>query len=96
VSARLLVAETDAIAGYLLAYSHPTFLANRPVVWVEELMVAASARRGGIGRALMGAVEGWAASLDAAYVALATRRAGRFYQALGYEDSAVFYRKLST
>lgn len=29
----------------------------------------------------------------AGYVSLASRRAGDFYRALGYEDSAVFFRK---
>jgi len=33
------------------------------------------------------------AIIGAAYLALASRRAGLFYLALGYEDSAVFYKK---
>ena len=32
------------VVGYLLATSHPAFHANGPVVWVEEVMVAAGAR----------------------------------------------------
>jgi GNAT superfamily N-acetyltransferase len=94
--ALLLVARAPYVVGYLLAYRHMTFLANGPVAWVEELMVAPSARRGGVGRALMATAEHWAQASGAAYVALATRRATAFYEALGYTDSAVFYRKLST
>jgi GNAT superfamily N-acetyltransferase len=90
----LLVAETvDCdIIGYLLGNSHQTFFANGPVAWVEELMVEPSHRRTGVGRRLMEHAENWARSTGAAYLALASRRAGPFYLALGYEDSAVFYK----
>jgi GNAT superfamily N-acetyltransferase len=90
----VLVAEADQrIVGYLLASDHLTFFANGPVCWVEEVMVASEHRRRGIGLALMHNVEGWAIERGAAYVALASRRAGDFYSALGYEESAVFYKK---
>ncbi len=90
----VLVAETvdGDIIGYLLANSHRTFFANGPVAWVEELMVEHSRRRSGVGRRLMEHAQDWARSADAAYLALASRRAGHFYLALGYEDSAVFYK----
>lgn len=96
--ALLLVAESASgrIVGYLLAHSHLTFLADGPVAWVEEVMVAQSDRRSGVGRALMSHAETWARDRGAAYVALASRRAGPFYLALGYEESAVFYRKTLT
>jgi GNAT superfamily N-acetyltransferase len=91
----LVVAETSpaGVVGYLLANAHPTFLANGPVVWVEEIMVADAARRLGIGRLLMTAAEEWATEAGAAYVSLATRRARDFYLALEYEDSATFFKK---
>lgn len=50
-------------------------------------------RRGGAGRALMAHAEDWARRGGAASVALASRRAGPFYRALGYDDSAVYVRK---
>jgi GNAT superfamily N-acetyltransferase len=90
----LLVAEADdRMVGYLLASVHPTLFANAPVAWVEEVMVDERARRGGVGAALMRTAELWAAGAGAAYVSLATRRASDFYRALGYEDSAIFFRK---
>lgn len=94
----LLVAETadGRIAGYLLGNSHLTFLANGRVAWVEELMVDESLRQHGIGRQLMEHAEQWARATGAAYVALASRRAGAFYLACGYDDSAVFYKKTLT
>jgi len=42
----------------------------------------------------MSGFEQWAAARDCALVALATRRAAPFYRALGYEESASYYRKI--
>jgi GNAT superfamily N-acetyltransferase len=91
----LLVAEIPEgeIRGYLLAFRHPAFHANGAVAWVEEVMVSDRSRRAGVGRRLMASAEQWARSGGAAYLALATRRAASFYRALGYEDSAVYFRK---
>jgi GNAT superfamily N-acetyltransferase len=88
-----------AVVGYLLAHSHLAFFANGPVAWVEEAMVEEAmvdeAHRGaGGGRILMEHAEAWSTSIGAAYVAFATRRARPFHEALGYEDSAVFFREL--
>jgi GNAT superfamily N-acetyltransferase len=94
-AALILVAEAPGpeLLGYLLATSHPAFHANGEVAWVEELMVAAPARRAGTGRALMAAAEKWARQRGAAYAALATRRAAPFYQALAYTASATYFKK---
>ena len=82
------------LVGYVLAFQHPTFFADGPVVWVEEIMVAPDQRRAGVGRSLMDAVEAWAQLGGAKQIALATRRAAAFYSALGYEESAVYFRKV--
>jgi GNAT superfamily N-acetyltransferase len=90
----LIAAQSgDVVVGYLLASYHDTCFANGPVAWVEELMVSEHARRRGVGAALMTEAERWAQQVPAAYIALATRRAADFYTALGYEDSATFFRK---
>jgi GNAT superfamily N-acetyltransferase len=47
-----------------------------------------------IGRALMIAFEQWAADRGCVLIALATRRAAPFYRSLGYEESAIYHRKL--
>ncbi|HEY1675476.1 MAG TPA: GNAT family N-acetyltransferase [Streptosporangiaceae bacterium] len=86
-------APSGEVVGYLLATSHPAFHANGLVAWVEEVMVAEPARGTGVGRQLMAAAEARARRRGARYVALATRRAAPFYQALGYEDSAVYFKK---
>jgi GNAT superfamily N-acetyltransferase len=91
----LLVAASDGeTVGYLLGFRHLTFYANGPVGWVEEILVRGAGRGKGAGRALMEAFEEWAAGQGCGLVALATRRAAPFYLALGYQESAVYFRKL--
>jgi GNAT superfamily N-acetyltransferase len=60
---------------------------------VEELMVREDCRRNGLGRELMSAFERWAMERHSRLITLATRRAAPFYTAIGYEQSAVYFRK---
>lgn len=90
----LLAVDGPERLGYLLGFEHLTFYANGPVAWVEEVFVRDQDRGRGVGRVLMSAFEQWAAARDCRLVALATRRAAPFYQALGYEESAVYLRKV--
>ena len=90
----LLAVDGQDSAGYLLGFRHLTFYANGPVGWVEEIVVRDQDRGQGIGRILMSAFEQWATARGCALVALSTRRAGPFYRALGYEESAAYYRKV--
>ncbi len=91
----LIVAEMNRqVVGYLLGFDHATLYANGRVAWVEEIAVHVDARRCGLGTLLMRRFEGWAAGRNCKLVALATRRASDFYEALGYAASATYYRKL--
>jgi GNAT superfamily N-acetyltransferase len=90
----LLAVQGEERLGYLLAFRHLTFYANGPTAWVEEVFVRRQERDRGIGRALMSAFEQWAAAQGCGLIALATRRAAPFYRALGYEESAVYFRKV--
>ncbi|MFC8732340.1 GNAT family N-acetyltransferase [Luteimicrobium sp. NPDC057192] len=91
---RVLVAEEGGVVvGYLLAQLEATFFADGPVAWVQEVMVAEDRRGSGTGRALVRAAEDWARDAGATSVSLASRRAGGFYEALGYAASATFYKR---
>jgi GNAT superfamily N-acetyltransferase len=92
----LVATDGDDRAGYLLGFRHLTFFAGGPVGWVEEILVSQRYRETGTGRALMDAFERWAAGHGCPLVALATRRAAPFYQAIGYEESATYFRKMLT
>ena len=61
---------------------------------VEEVAVRQDRQGEQIGAGLMRAFEEWAESRASVMVTVATRRARAFYLALGYEDSATFFRKL--
>lgn len=86
--------QDGAVIGYCLGFDHTTFFANGRIAWVEEITVQADLRGQGIGRALMDAFEAWARARGNRLIALATRRAAPFYAALGYEESATYFRKL--
>jgi GNAT superfamily N-acetyltransferase len=90
----LLALNASELMGYLLGFEHLTFYASGPVAWAEEVFVRDQDRGRGVGRALLTGFEQWAAARDCVLVALATRRAAPFYRALGYEDSAVYFRKI--
>lgn len=90
----LSVAEHDgALVGYISGYCHPTFYAGGYTAWVDEVLVIAPLRKRGIGRLLMEAFEGWAASRACTQVSLATRGAGPFYERLGYATNAGYFKK---
>lgn len=94
-SAWLGVAEYDGeVVGYCLGFDHYAFYANGRVSWIEEIMVDSKIRKKGVGAHLMKAFEEWARSRDSMLVGVATRRAEPFYCAVGYENSATFFRKL--
>jgi GNAT superfamily N-acetyltransferase len=91
----LIVArDPEAVIGYVLGMAHATFYANGDVAWVEEIMVKPDFRKKGVGKSLMKEFEVWAASRECRLVALATRRASDFYQAIGYAESATYFKKV--
>ncbi|MEI5909294.1 GNAT family N-acetyltransferase [Bacillus spongiae] len=93
-NADILLAEIDSkLIGYVLAFHHATFYANGEVTWVEEVFVSAEYRGDGVGKRLMDKVEELSLKRGSKLVALATRRAHQFYSAIGYEESATYYKK---
>ncbi|GIN72619.1 N-acetyltransferase [Bacillus sp. J14TS2] len=90
----ILIAETDLkLIGYVLAFHHPAFFANGTVSWVEELFVLEEYRGKDIGKCMMEKIEELASVRGSKLVALATRRAHNFYNAIGYDESATYFKK---
>ncbi len=85
--------QEDRIIGYLLGGCRPCFYASGNVGWVEEVFVDVEFRGQSMGRELMGYFEDWSQRKGCRLVSLATRRAAPFYLALGYEDSATYFKK---
>lgn len=94
-SVDLIVAENKStLIGYVLVFHHLTFYANGTVSWVEELFVEEAYRKQGIGKQLMTRAEEKAVARNSKLIALATRRANEFYESIGYEASATYYRQV--
>jgi GNAT superfamily N-acetyltransferase len=93
--AHLLVADVAGqVGGYLLGFEHPSFYANGPVAWVEEIAVRDDLRRRDLGSRLMANFEHRVRAGGGRLIALATTRAGAFYEAIGYDHHAAYFRKL--
>jgi GNAT superfamily N-acetyltransferase len=84
----------NQVVGYCLGSDRYTFYANGRTSFVEELMVREDLRKRGVGRKLIGCFEQWSVSRGSKLVGLFTRRAARFYEAIGYESSGTFFRRL--
>ncbi len=90
----LLVAEdAGIIIGYVLGSYYPCFYASSNVSWTAELFVESDRRKEGFGRLLMDGIESWARQNNCTLNTLATRRAGSFYHALAYDETAGYYKK---
>lgn len=85
--------HSNAVVGYVLGDIHPCFYASGNVAWIEEIMVHKDFRKNGVGKLLMDYFEDWAAKSNCRLVALATRRASKFYEALDYKQSATYFKK---
>src|SRR5215471_15935904 len=86
--ALVLVAEETGgrLAGYLLGFRYDTFHADGPVTVVEELCVRPDVRGSRVGRTLMMDFEAWSRTSGGRLVAVSTRRARPFYEAIGFES----------
>ena len=82
-----------ALVGYVAGDCHETFYAGGKIAWVDEILVVEHARRRGVGRALMAEFETWAENGRCRMIGLATRAAASFYEELGFEDSAGYYKR---
>ncbi len=88
----LLVADDGGtLAGYVMAVEFGTLFANGVVVQVEELFVEEAKRGAGTGQELVAAVVEWARQRGAVEVTVPTRRAGAYYEWLGFERTAEYY-----
>ena len=92
---RVLVAEDGGtLAGYAMAVEFGTLFANGAVVQIEELFVEEAKRGAGTGQALVSAVVEWARQRGAVEVTVPTRRAGAYYERLGFDRTAEYYHAL--
>ena len=90
----IAVAVSDgSLVGYVAGDAHEAFYAGGKVAWVDEILVTEDSRRQGIGRALMAEFEAWAENGRCRLVGLATTGAASFYEELGFETSAGYFKR---
>ena len=87
------IAELEgAVVGYISGYLHSTLYSNKPIAWVDEIVVREDARKRGIGKKMMNNFCNWASGNQSRLVALASQEGETFYRALGFkEDVSKYY-----
>ena len=93
----LHVAEVDGVvAGYALTTINPLLYTNGPSAQLQEIVVDYTMQTSGVGTALVRAVEKACEDSGVTQLTVASRRAGGFYDRLGYTQQAEYMRRLFT
>jgi len=93
----LHVAEVDGVvAGYALTTINPLLYTNGPSAQLQEIVVDDRMQTSGVGTALVRAVEKVCEESGVTQLTVASRRAGGFYDRLGYTQQAEYMRRLFT
>jgi GNAT superfamily N-acetyltransferase len=82
-----------ALQGYALTTIVPLLSTNGPSAQLQELVVDAAARGLDIGTQLVRAVEAECQRRGVTQLTVASRRAGGFYDRLGFHESAEYMRR---
>lgn len=91
----LHIAEVDGVvAGYALTTINPLLYTNGPSAQLQEIVVDESMQTSGVGTALVRAVEKACEEQGVTQLTVASRRAGGFYDRLGYTQQAEYMRRL--
>lgn len=87
-----VAALNGRVVGYVMASRSLTLYANGPVAEIIELAVEPSSRSRGLGKRMVETVIEWARDCGCIEVNVPTRRAGAYYERLGFERTASYYR----
>jgi GNAT superfamily N-acetyltransferase len=91
----LLVAEEpEGVLGYALMTVVPLLSTNGPSAQLQEIVVDQRARGRDLGTALVRAVEDECVRRGVTQLTVASRRAGGFYDRLGFHESAEYMRRI--
>lgn len=90
----LFLAEQDgAVVGYVLMSVVPLLSTNGPAAQLQEIVVDQAGRGSDIGTQLVRAVEAECVRRGVKQLTVASRRAGGFYDRLGYHENAEYMRR---
>lgn len=88
-----VVEDAEGIRGYALTTVVPLLSTNGPSAQLQEIVVAKDARGHDYGTALVEAVEAECVRRGVTQLTVASRRAGGFYDRLGFHESAEYMRR---
>jgi N-acetylglutamate synthase-like GNAT family acetyltransferase len=89
------VAEVDGtVVGYALTTINTLLYTNGPSAQLQEIVVDDSMHGSGVGTRLVRAVEAACVDNGVTQLTVASRRAGGFYDRLGYTQQAEYMRRL--
>lgn len=89
------VAEVEGVvAGYALTTINTLLYTNGPSAQLQEIVVDNDLQTRGVGTALVRAVEDACEKAGVTQLTVASRRAGGFYDRLGYTQQAEYMRRL--
>src|SRR5690606_22238544 len=89
----LVIDDGSGLVGYALTTIVPLLATNGPSAQLQEIVVAESARGKDYGTALVRAVEAECERRGVTQLTVASRRAGGFYDRLGFQESAEYMRR---
>ncbi len=89
----LVLCDSEKIVGYISGYIRPVLIQGGNVAFVDEIVIESSMRGQSLGTSLMSHFETWAQSEKCALVGLATGGAKSFYEKLGYQSKAGYFKK---
>jgi GNAT superfamily N-acetyltransferase len=92
--ALLVAEEPEGVLGYALVTVVPLLSTNGPSAQLQEIVVDRRARGRDLGTALVRAVEAECERRGVTQLTVASRRAGGFYDRLGFHESAEYMRRL--
>jgi len=91
----VFVAEAaGTIVGYCLVTMTPLLYSNGLSAQLQEIVTDQDTRAKGVGTALVRAVEAMCEQMGVTQLTVASRRAGGFYDRLGYHEAAEYMRRL--
>lgn len=85
--------DESKLIGYLSGYIHTAIYANGKISWIDEIVIDKNNRKNGYGKALISEFENIVRKRGAKLVSLSTRGVPQFYEKLGYEGGAIYFKK---